>query len=100
MQRGDLRAWDVLLSVDGMEYGVIAETRIRDLQALLRREHRKQFDGAVDRLILLVAETRHNRETLASARSLIQEAFPLRTRAVMAALRTGRAPAGNGIVLL
>lgn len=100
VQRGDLRAWDVLLSVDGTQFGVIAETRIRDLQALLRREHRKQLDGGVDRLILLVAETRHNRETLASTGSLMQAEFPLRTRAVMAAFRSGRAPAGNGIVLL
>jgi transcriptional regulator with XRE-family HTH domain len=100
VQRGDLRAWDVLLTVGGVRFGVIAETRIRDLQALLRREHRKQMDGEVDRLILLVAETRHNRATLASADGLLRDEFPLRTRAVMASLRRGRAPIASGVVLL
>jgi hypothetical protein len=89
-----------LLTVGGVRFGVIAETRIRDLQALLRREHRKQMDGEIDRLILLVAETRHNRATLASADGLLRNEFPLSTRAVMASLRRGRAPIASGVVLL
>ena len=53
IQPNDQRAWDVLLEVQGTRIGVIAETRIRDLQALLRREHQKQADRGVDQLLLL-----------------------------------------------
>jgi hypothetical protein len=100
VRRGDLRAWDVLLVVDGVRIGVIAETRIRDLQALLRREHRKQVDGGIDRLVMLVADTRHNARALDEAGIALREQFPLGTRALMVALSRGSAPAANGIVVL
>jgi transcriptional regulator with XRE-family HTH domain len=96
----DLRAWDVLLQVGGIRVGVVAETRIRDLQALLRREHRKQADGGIDHLLLLVADTRHNRAALAEAGALIGEAFPLGTRAVMARLTRGEPINANGVAIL
>lgn len=98
--RGDPRAWDVLLTVGGTRIGVIAETRIRDLQALLRREHRKQLDGDVRLLLLLVADTRHNRTALAEAAGILAESFPLGTRATLASLSRGEAPTGNAIVIL
>ncbi|HEX6656361.1 MAG TPA: helix-turn-helix transcriptional regulator [Candidatus Limnocylindria bacterium] len=98
--RGDQRAWDVLLTMGDTRIGLIAETRIRDLQALLRREHRKQVDGGVDVLILLLADTRNNRRAMAEAATLLGEEFPLRTRAVMAGLGCADAPAANGIVVL
>jgi transcriptional regulator with XRE-family HTH domain len=97
---GDLRAWDLLLQVGGETIGVAAETRIRDLQALLRREHRKQEDGRVDRLLLLVAETRHNRLLLAEHASLLAVEFPLRTRAVLGRLSEGRPLGANGLVVM
>jgi len=97
---GDQRAWDILMKMRGIRVGVIAETRIRDLQELLRREHRKQLDGEVQRLILLVANTKHNRRVLHEADSLLAEAFPLGTRTVLAALSRGEPPAANGVVIL
>ncbi len=97
---GDQRAWDVLLMIGGVHVGVIAETRIRDLQALLRREQRKQLDGNVDYLVLLVADTKNNRRALDEARPVLTEAFPLGTRAVMAALSRGVAPSANGVAVL
>jgi transcriptional regulator with XRE-family HTH domain len=96
----DLRAWDVLLVVDGKRIGVIAETRIRDLQALLRREHQKQLDGSVDLLLLVVADSKHNRAALAEAGELLNESFPLRTRAVLSRLGRGEAPQANGVVVI
>jgi transcriptional regulator with XRE-family HTH domain len=100
VRRGDLRAWDVLLQVGGVRIGVIAETRIRDLQALLRREKRKQMDGNIDRLLLLVADTKHNRATLEEASSLLLLEFPLATRAMLTRLSRSKAPSANGIVVL
>jgi transcriptional regulator with XRE-family HTH domain len=97
---GDLRAWDLLLHFTQLSVGVAAETRIRDLQALLRREHQKQADGGVERLLLLVADTKHNRASLAEAAALVREAFPLSTRAVLTPLNRGEAPSTNGLVIL
>jgi len=42
---GDLRAWDAVVIGRGWHLPVEAETRIRDLQALLRRLALKQRDG-------------------------------------------------------
>lgn len=97
---GDLRAWDLFAIVDGASVGVTAETRFRDEQALLRREHAKVRDGRVDRLILLIADTRANRATFHAIGESLRPDFPLNTRQVLSALRVGRDPGGNGLVLL
>lgn len=97
---GDQRAWDLLGRVGEVMIGVAAETRLRDTQALIRREHAKMRDSNVDRLILLVAGTRSNRETLRDVRESLRVDLPLDTRAIMSALRAGRDPGASGIVLL
>jgi transcriptional regulator with XRE-family HTH domain len=97
---GDQRAWDVLLTIGRVRIGAIAETRIRDLQALTRREHLKQVDGGVDTLLLVVARTRNNVRALSEASELVAAAFPLGTRAVLSALSRGTAPRHNGVVLI
>lgn len=99
---GDLRAWDVLLIIGAVRVGVIAETRIRDLQALLRREHLKQAeaDGRVDHLLLLVSDTRHNRTALAEAGAVLTATFPLTTRALLTRLARGEEPGASGVVIL
>ena len=81
---------------------MIAETRIRDLQALLRREHLKQAeaDGRVDHLLLLVSNTRHNRTALAEAGALLTATFPLATRAVLDPARARRGARASGVVIL
>jgi transcriptional regulator with XRE-family HTH domain len=102
IQPGDQRAWDVLLTAGAVRIGVIAETRIRDLQALLRREHLKQAeaDSRIEHLLLLVSNTRHNRTALAEACAALSTTFPLAPRAVLASLGRGEAPEGNGVVIL
>lgn len=96
----DLRAWDALARVEEARIGVAAETRLRDEQSLLRREHAKMRDSDVDRLILLVWATRTNRATLHAIRDSLRAALPLDTREVLASLRAGRDPGQSGIVLL
>ena len=96
---GDQRAWDVRLSGPGT-IGIDAETRLHDLQALQRRCEAKARDSGVDRVVLLVADTHHNRRVLCEHRETLRSTFPLDTKAVMAALRAGELPATNGIVVL
>jgi transcriptional regulator with XRE-family HTH domain len=96
---GDHRALDLLLVGLTKRTGVEAETRILDEQALLRELHLKQRDANLDRIYLLVLKSRHNSAALRHATGLTRE-LPLRTRAVLAALASGRDPGANGIIML
>ncbi len=96
---GDQRAIDLLLTGLPVLVGVEAETVLDDLQALEREIRLKQRDGRLDRIILLVRGSHRNRRILAQADAL-RQAFPLSTRAVMAALARRDDPGADGIVLL
>jgi transcriptional regulator with XRE-family HTH domain len=97
---GDLRAWDLQFRVGIETVGVEAETRLSDLQALDRRIALKVRDSAVTVVVLLLADTTANRRTIAEHREALRSAFPLDSRAVLGALRTGRPPSASGIVVL
>jgi transcriptional regulator with XRE-family HTH domain len=97
---GDRRAFDALLTSPGATIAVEAITRLHDAQAHLRSAALKQRDGQVPRLVILLSATHHNRVALASAADVLATAFPLGTRATLAALQAGEDPGDNGIVLL
>ena len=97
---GDLRAWDAVIGPAGSETALEAETRVADLQALERRINRKQRDGRVDRVVILIADTRANRRALALGRDALRATYPLDTREILAALGDAQQPAANGIVIL
>ena len=96
---GDLRSADVVIDGESVDAMVEAETRLDDLQAMERRVYLKQRDLGIRRVILLVADTRHNRAVLEAHPELLDR-FPISTRACLSALREGRDPGGNAIVLL
>ena len=98
--RGDLRALDARTSLEGTTIGFEAETRLSDAQALERKVVLKKRDANLDRMILVVADTRANREFLNLHREALRGAFPLDSRAILAALSRGEAPAGDGILIL
>lgn len=97
-QAGDQRAWDVFLRGPG-SIGVDAETRLYDLQSLQRRCEAKARDSGVDRVVLLVAETRHNARVLRDLREALRSTFPADTAEVLRALRRGLLPTRSGIVV-
>lgn len=103
---GDLRAFDALLTAAAPSTGspvsvaVEAITRLRDAQAQIREATLKQRDGQVPRLVMLVSATHANRTALSSAADVLATAFPLGTKATLAALAAGTDPGANGIVLL
>lgn len=96
---GDLRTADG--TIQGAAFGAVveAETRLSDVQAVERRGRVKVRDLDADRLILLVADTRHDRAVVASTPGLA-ERFPIGTRACLAALRRGEDPGGDCLVVL
>lgn len=79
---------------------VEAETRLADGQALERRIALKIRDGGPGHVLLLVADTRSNRHALAALRGGLRATFPLEGRSVLAAVRDGRDPGANGVVVL
>jgi hypothetical protein len=99
VRSGDLRAWDGELVARTDRCMVEAETVLADTQALDRRIGLKMEDDGVDRVILLVADTRRNRVVLRSPAPL-RPRFPLDSSLVLAALRAGRLPERSGIVVL
>jgi len=96
---GDRRAWDGVIIGRGWSVPVEAETRIRDVQALLRRLALKQRDGGAEHVLLLVADTRHNRSVRRLHAPDFATAFPADRRAVRAALAAGRSPGASSLVL-
>ncbi len=97
---GDRRAWDRVVTGRGWSIPVEAETRLRDVQALQRRVALKMRDDGVGRMILLVANTRHNRWVLRLHADAFAGAFPMPGREALAALKSGQCPAASAIVLL
>lgn len=97
---GDRRAWDALIIVSSVRVGVEAETHARDAQDLQRRLSLKRRDGGVDHVILLLADTRHNREFLRAAGDGLRADFPIAGETALERLAAAEDPLGSAIILL
>jgi transcriptional regulator with XRE-family HTH domain len=97
---GDLRAWDAVLTHGQARVAVEAETRLGDIQALMRRIEIKCRDSGMDRVLLVVADTRSNRAAVAAAGAILESRFRMSATAAWAALRLGRDPGGSAILLV
>lgn len=97
----DRRAIDALLIHQGRRVGVEAITMLLDAGGQVRPILLKQEAAGLSCVILVISDTRHNREAVAAAGPTLDPAFPLRQRAeVLGDLRAGRVPAGNAAMLL
>lgn len=97
---GDLRAWDATACNPAARIGIEGETRLRDLQAVERRVALKERDGGMDRVILLVANTRHNRDVVRAHGDVLNGRFPIPGPRALELLRAGLDPGGNALILL
>ncbi len=97
---GDRRVWDAVASIGQTRIGIEVETRVRDGQELQRRLNAKRRDGAVDHVLLVLADTRSNRAFLRTWREEISQDLPGRSEDILDALRNGRDPGTSGIVLV
>ncbi len=97
---GDLRAWDATVTGSSWRIGLEAETRPRDLQAIKRRLALKQRDGGVDAVLLVLLDSRHNRDLVRADADALAEQFPVPGRRALELLAAGAAPGGSAIVLL
>jgi hypothetical protein len=100
---GDQRAWDGMIGgLSGLakRMPVEAETRWLDAQGQMRRLTLKLRDSGLDDVLLLLADTRRNREALAVAASIVLSAFPISPRRALAALALGQHPGGSACLIL
>jgi transcriptional regulator with XRE-family HTH domain len=97
---GDRRSWDLLLRLADQVVGVEVETRIRDLQALVRRIHQRERDGGADQIVLVLAATKTNRLLLSELLIALGPNFATSPRALLSALRNGERLPGSGVILL
>jgi transcriptional regulator with XRE-family HTH domain len=98
---GDPRWWDLLLrSSAGFLVGIEAETRIRDLQALVRRMRERGRDGGVDQMVIILSDSAHNRQLVDGLRTALGEGFDSPPRELLRALRRGDPLPGSGVILM
>jgi hypothetical protein len=101
---GDQRSWDRLLrlttSVERHLVGVDLETRIRDIQALVRRTRQRERDGGVDKILLVLSDSATNRSLVDQLRDALGAEYHTSPRAVLACLRRGEPLLGSGVILV
>lgn len=101
---GEKRAWDKLLRLVGVTpnhlVGVDIESRAWDLQALVRRTRMRERDGRVDHILIVLADTAHNRRVIDELRHMLGDAYTSLPRTVLRQLRAGERLPGSGVVLL
>jgi transcriptional regulator with XRE-family HTH domain len=102
--QGELRAWDKLLRLVGETprhlVGVDLETRIRDMQALVRRTRLRERDGQVDAILLVLSDSATNRRLVEELRTMLGPSYASSSRSLLDALRRGVRLVGSGVVLV
>jgi transcriptional regulator with XRE-family HTH domain len=96
---GDPRSADGWIESPTASYLVEAETHLGDFQAVERRMSAKARDLSADRIVLLLADTRHHRTLLASVPG-IRQRFPVDMRTWFEAIARGHDPGADGLVIL
>lgn len=94
----ELRAWDAVIEGPGGRTRIEVEMRLADAQAQARAISLKQRDDPTGDLLVVVANSRHNRLALDLHPNAFAPLGRLQARAVLAALRRGKHPP-TGLVL-
>lgn len=101
---GELRAWDKLLRLVGASppylVGVDIESRVHDVQALVRRTRLRERDGQVDAILVVLGDTATNRRVVDELRAGLGSDYARSPRSVLRSLRSGERLVGSGVVLI
>lgn len=97
---GDARSWDLLLKIGAQLIGVEAETRIRDVQLIVRRIRLRERDGGADEIVLALSASRTNRTLVNELREALGPRYGTSPRSTLVALRAGAALSGSGVILI
>ena len=97
---GDRRAWDLLLRIGAQVVGVEAETKVRDVQACVRRIRGRERDGGAHEILVVLADTRANRAVRQELLTALGPRFGTSPRPLLDALRQGLPLPGSGVLLV
>jgi transcriptional regulator with XRE-family HTH domain len=98
---GDLRSWDLLIRLgNSFRVGIEAETRLRELEELVRRIRQRELHGGVDAIVVVLRKSSHNRANVGPLRQALGGRFATSPRNLLAALRAGTPLPGSGVLLL
>ena len=97
---GDRRAWDLLVRIASQVVGVEVESRVRDVQRVVRHMRERERDGGVDEVLLVLAESSVNRRLLPQLLDSLGPRFSTSPRAVLRALGEGRPIPGSSVLLI
>jgi transcriptional regulator with XRE-family HTH domain len=101
---GEQRAWDKLMRLTDATppylVGVDIESRVWDVQAIVRRTRSRERDGHVDEILIVLADTAHNRRIAEELRHSLGPEYSTGVRSIIAALRRGGRLLGSGVVLI
>ena len=101
---GDQRSWDRLLRLTTSEtrhlVGADLETRIRDVQALVRRTRLRERDGGVEAILLVLSDSATNRSLVDQLRDALGAEYQTSPRVILTALRRGEPLPGSGVILV
>lgn len=97
---GDLRAWDAMIQGDAWRLAIEAETQPNDLQALERRINLKQRDSGLEHVLLLLRDSRRNRDLVRAYAEQLAARFPVPGGRALELLAAGVSPGGSALILL
>jgi transcriptional regulator with XRE-family HTH domain len=97
--RGERRAWDAVLVGHQKRTAIELEMRLRDVQAMRRRVDLKRRDDPTERFLLLIADTRNNRNVLREFAPLFEDLPRVRPSVVRAALAAGTHPPTGSLLV-
>lgn len=101
---GEQRSWDKLLRLTDATprylVGTDIESRVWDVQAIVRRTRARERDGQVDHILIVLADTAHNRRIIDELRASLGPDYATSARRLVRALRVGMRLAGSGVVLV
>jgi transcriptional regulator with XRE-family HTH domain len=101
---GEQRSWDKLLRLTDATprylVGTDIESRVWDVQAIVRRTRARERDGQVDHILIVLADTAHNRRIVDELRASLGPDYATSARCLVRALRVGMRLAGSGVVLV
>jgi transcriptional regulator with XRE-family HTH domain len=101
---GDQRSWDKLLRLKSVSYrhavGADLESRIYDIQALVRRTRRRESDGGVDEILIVLSDSVTNRRMADDLRMSLGSGYASSNSMLRSALRLGEPLPGSGVMLV
>jgi transcriptional regulator with XRE-family HTH domain len=100
----ELRSWDKLLRLKDVTprhlVGVDIETRIRDIQELVRRTRLRERDGETDAILIVLSDSAVNRRLVDQLRDALGPGYATSPRLILRALRAGERLPGSGVILV